>query len=420
MSSTESDSDTSGPSSPKKIKTWRKQKFNESWLLLDEFKGWLQAIPSDSYSCRCVSCDCSLTCGKSELIKHSKGKKHVQKLKLISKNKNLTEFFKPITKKSEGEDREVQNFEIRLSAFFAEHNVALQIVDHLVPLLQQIVPDSKIIQKAVLGRQKCTSIIKNVLAPSVTEELVDILKENKFSILLDESTDVGLNKTMCLLMRFVHPKIGNIHTQLLELLHLDARDCRAENLYQEFKNLLAKFDIPITNVIGMASDGASVMVGKNNSFASRLLQVCPNATVLKCVCHISAIIASKACLALPRAPEDLLRQIYTYLSSSSKRCAQLSEMQDYFNTAKQKILQASSTRWLSLQKCVERVLNNWDILKNYFRVAVVEDKLKSAENILKELENVCTKAYLEFMKYVLNYFNSMNALFQSKKKNINT
>lgn len=133
------------------------------------------------------------------------------------------------------------------------------------------------------------------------------------------------------------------------------------------------------------------------------------------MCHTSAIIANKACMCLPRAPEDLLRQVYTYLSGSSKRCAQLEEMQEYFNYKKKKILRVADTRWLSLHKCVERILENWEVLKDYFRVAVVDDKLKSAKTILKELENLCTKAYLTFLKFTLNYFNSMNAIFQSNK-----
>ncbi|XP_054745618.1 uncharacterized protein LOC129249997 [Anastrepha obliqua] len=46
---------------------------------------------------------------------------------------------------------------------------------------------------------------------------------------------------------------------------------------------------------GMCSDGASVMIGQHNSFASRLIGDIPNAIVVKCICHSAAIIASKAC-----------------------------------------------------------------------------------------------------------------------------
>ena len=61
-----------------------------------------------------------------------------------------------------------------------------------------------------------------------------------------------------------------------------------------------------------------------------------------------------------------------------------------------------------------RILENWDALKNYFILAVVEDKLKSAEIILENLNDNTIKLYLLFLKYSLNYFNSFNALFQSR------
>ncbi|XP_053960494.1 uncharacterized protein LOC128864761 [Anastrepha ludens] len=164
----------------------------------------------------------------------------------------------------------------------------------------------------------------------------------------------------------------------------------------------------------MCSDGASVMIGQHNSFASRLIGDIPNAIVVKCICHSAAIIASKACLALPRGPEDLLRQIGSYVSGSSKRCAQLEALQEMLNEKKKKILRTCTTRWLSHHKCVESVLENWDVLLAFFNQAVTQDKLKSTEAILLELNNQCNKIYLFFLKYVLNYFNTLNALFQSK------
>ncbi|XP_049309067.1 uncharacterized protein LOC125777735 [Bactrocera dorsalis] len=172
--------------------------------------------------------------------------------------------------------------------FFAEHNVALTVVDHLIPLLKEIVPDSEIIKNVDLGRKKCTSIIKNVIAKEEKDNLVKKLKVNPFSVMIDESTDIG-----------------------------------------------------------MCSDGANVTVGKCNSFASRLINDIPNVVVVKCICHSAAIIASKACLALPRAPEDLLPQIGSYVSGSSKRCAQLEAVQEMLGGRKKKILRMCATRWLS-------------------------------------------------------------------------
>lgn len=94
------------------------------------------------------------------------------------------------------------------------------------------------------------------------------------------------------------------------------------------------------------------------------------------------------------------------------------EIQEYFNVEKKKMLKLSSTRWLSRHACVVRILENYSALQHYFQLAVVEDKLLSADNILNQLNNLCNKAYLYFLKYSLNIFNSFNALFQSRSPQI--
>lgn len=53
-------------------------------------------------------------------------------------------------------------------------------------------------------------------------------------------------------------------------------------------------------------------------------------------------------------------------------------------------------------------------MKNYFILATVEDKIKSADVILEYLLNDSVKAYMLFFKYSLHFFNNFNALFQSR------
>lgn len=71
--------------------------------------------------------------------------------------------------------------------------------------------------------------------------------------------------------------------------------------------------------------------------------------------------------------------------------------------------------WLVLHKYIVRFLDNWEVLKNYFIFCIVEKKSKSVEIILDLLNNISIKAYLLFLKYSLNFLNSFNALFQSRK-----
>jgi len=51
---------------------------------------------------------------------------------------------------------------------------------------------------------------------------------------------------------------------------VDAKDCSAKKLVEEFKNCLNLKQIPLQNLISVESDGANVMISNNNSFFSHL------------------------------------------------------------------------------------------------------------------------------------------------------
>ncbi|XP_070170892.1 SCAN domain-containing protein 3-like [Polyergus mexicanus] len=284
----------------------------------------------------------------ADLIRHSQRAKHIVKVNLQSPDYNNNNGL---------HSDKVKRAEIKLAAFFSEHNIAFYTADHLIPLLKNICIDSKIVHDLSLGRKKCTNVVKNVIARRETEKIIDILQTRRFSILIDESTDISDLKIMCVLVQFFSPD-DKVKTQLLDLISLNATDCSANKIYESFKEVLNKKQIPIKNIFGMASDNASVMIGCNNSFFSRLQSEIPGVVMLNCICHSSAIIASKACEKLPQSCESLIRGIATYISGSAKRCAILTEFQEFFNVEKNKILKLSNTRWLVLQHCVIRVLGN--------------------------------------------------------------
>lgn len=179
----------------------------------------------------------------------------------------------------------------------------------LTPVLKDIFPDSEIAQGIQLHRKKCTTIINNIIAPVEIEETIQIIRKCPFSVLVDESTDICTQKFLCVLVHYVHPEYGTVHTRLLELVGIDATDCSAINMYKEFKKCINSKQIPISNLIGVASDGANVMIGKNNSFFLHLQNDLPSLVLMQCICHSAALVASKAAEKLPRSPEDLIRLV---------------------------------------------------------------------------------------------------------------
>lgn len=127
------------------------------------------------------------------------------------------------------------------------------------------------------------------------------LNNNPFSIIIDESTDIGTIKTMCICVRFFNPmtkKIESIFYSLVEVFKDSefANKCAtAQKLYAEviasFKDEKANLD----NVIGFASGGCNTMMGAYNSVAKRFLEDFSGVMIQKFICHSLALCASEAC-----------------------------------------------------------------------------------------------------------------------------
>lgn len=386
------------------------QKFKREWLEVSQFRGWLVTHEKSKYLCKCKACEVELRCGKSELEKHAATEKHKKNVLKTRGQQSMSSFFQKETVHT----RNVSEAEIKLANFFANHNVAFSVVEHLVPVLKDCFSDSSVAKDLKLGRSKTTEIVKNVLAKKETGDLVTELKRVYFSVLIDESTDISNNKIFCINVKYFDTH-GKLNDRLLEIITLDAKDSSAEKLFAAFKQSFNTKQLPLNNIVGFASDNASVMVGKHNSFLTRLKSETYNLIVLPCICHSSALVANKSCSKLSRTPEEFLRSIAAYFSLSPKRTAELFEMQAFFHNEQKKMIKLSVTRWLCMQHAVKRVLENWQVLTAYFQTVVLEDNSKNVNFILSELNNHCTKAILLFLSYFLNFFNTFNALFQSKK-----
>ena len=137
----------------------------------------------------------------------------------------------------------------------------------------------------------------------------------------------GLGKVV---MRFLDAPVCNIATE--------------KALLQALSEVLEARKIPWRNVIGYASDSASVMVGKRNSVLSRLTQKQPDVLSLGSVCHLAALCAAAGLNVLPLSIDDLLIDIFYHFKHSSKRCAEFAiVLRDFDGVAPVRILKHRST-----------------------------------------------------------------------------
>ena len=99
------------------------------------------------------------------------------------------------------------------------------------------------------------------------EDLCEIIKKQKFSIIVDESTDLSNKKSLVIVVR--HLDLNGVDREdsfpvrdsFLRL--IEVQQCTAEDIYRAITKLLfQEIGAPKANLIGFAADNASVMMGE--------------------------------------------------------------------------------------------------------------------------------------------------------------
>ena len=257
MEPTSSELDTPPPQVKRKRQT-NTQKYLDKWESDPKFKGWLRQSKKGPEYFHCAACDTDGKAGKSEIEKHAEGEKHKIFAEAIKTTKSVLDM-----PSVSGQRKEVQvkEGEIRLVAFLNEHNIPHSAIEHLVPVVQAVCPDSDIAKNFKCGRTKCTAIVKNVLGGEVKDNIYELLRNNPFSLIADESTDKGCTKHLALVARVVTD--SGVNDSFLNLIPLQG--ATATQLYEHVKKMFDDNGIPYKdNMVGFAADGASVMMGKHH------------------------------------------------------------------------------------------------------------------------------------------------------------
>ena len=143
----------------------------------------------------------------------------------------------------------------------------------------------------------------------------------------------------------------------------------------------------------------------------------PNCYFLGCPCHILHNTAGKASAKLKEVSgfdvDDLAVDIFYYFDKSTKRKAALSDYSQFCDLAYRKMLKHVTTRWLSLNTSVNRILSGYEGLKSYFLSEDDEDsKIPRFARLRKHFENPMTEIYLMFFQAVIPTFTTVNEFLQ--------
>ena len=224
-------------------------------------------------------------------------------------------------------DDERKVIEVKLCAFIAEPNLPISLVESFVELLKNLCPDDKALALVKLGKQKATNIIQQVLGFDYIREATRLLRLQKFSTIIDETTDVSTRKQLAIVTCYFDTKCFQSKQILLDMAEVE--DSTAEGIYSAFKGVFQTLNIPMDNIIGYSSDTTNVMFGAHNSVSQLLKSDVRHVHVVKCSCHLIHLASSYAALKLPKSLEDLCHDVYAHFSRSSKRQDTYKEFQEF-------------------------------------------------------------------------------------------
>ncbi|KAL7299731.1 hypothetical protein TKK_0007481 [Trichogramma kaykai] len=370
-------------------------RYQDSWETQDEYKGWLRRSIKKPGFANCSICDLDLVPKTTNLNTHLGSTGHKTKLN--------PSFLGNIEKKA-------VRAELKFTAYVASQNLPKRAIDTLIPMVKNVITDSEIIKNVHLDRCRVGEIMNRILAPAHIKNLSEILKNNKFSIIVDESTDVSTTHSMCIVVRYVdneQQKINETLWDLVEIYTAPNEVASADRLKELIVKSFESKDVSIT-------DTCNLMMGEHNSVSSKLKQDISYILINKCNCHIQHLSAKYAYDCLPNNILNLLSSITNYINGSLKRLKYWTFLQEGSKVDALRPINPCFTRWLTVCHCVTYLLSRWTALTKFFKEQS-DDKRNpiSATEIHELLCQPQTKIYYEFLEFALTKFNITNVLLQS-------
>ena len=129
---------------------------------------------------------------------------------MVTHDSKIMETF---VKSMRGRESEVKRFEIKYTVGIACHS-SIKSVDHYTEIISEATKGHTL-ENVKIHRTKCSAVLKNVVSASILEKLTIGLQSSKYSLLIDESTDISGMKHLCLCVKFFSEKRSCIKTEFL-------------------------------------------------------------------------------------------------------------------------------------------------------------------------------------------------------------
>ncbi len=182
-------------------------------------------------------------------------------------------------------------------------------------------------------------------------QLLERVKSSRFSLQLDESTDMVGVAHLMVFIRCSHE--GKLHEDMLFCAALEGK-CTGDDIFNCLKSWMEHAGLCWEKCISICTDGAGAMMGKNKGLKAKVLSVAPHIRFTHCVIHREALAAKT----LQPELEDVLQtsvKIVNHIKSRPLNTRLFAILCQEMGSTHESLLFHSEVRWLSRGKVrVER------------------------------------------------------------------
>ena len=306
-----------------------------------------------------------------------------------------------------------QTYEFKLAKFISCHNLSFSLIEPLTSFMKELSVDEIIRQSnfSSIDRTRARVIVNEGISMSIKSQLETKMDTSYYHLIIDEVSDRFGNGYLGISIRYLDTDLSP-RTRFYRLIKLKT-DCTGEELHKILDETVLFSRIRENNLISIITDGAPAMAAENKGVATRIASSVKHLFWLHCTCHCFNLIIDKASSTCISNIITLVKEISATFAFSNIDHAALHEIQREEDSPEKKILRFVPTRWLSLDTCVERILEQWDYLRKFFEAQNTKDK---NFYVSKMFSDPLSKPKLEFVSYVLKKMSIANKNFQDETK----
>ena len=177
----------------------------------------------------------------------------------------------------------------------------------------------------------------------IVHQLVDILKDTQHSLQVDESTLMDNASLLLGYVRFVHNKEAK--EEMLFAINMQT-DTKASSVFNAVTSFYSDNNIPLSNIIQCATDGAAAMVGKNRGFITLMKNEIPHLVAIHCVIHRQHLAARNLSQDLKESLSSIIKAV-NKIKSQSLNTRLFRELCRQNDEDFERLLLHTEVRWLS-------------------------------------------------------------------------